>query len=233
MFKPVKSQKLYLQVVDQIKALIDEGSLQPGDVLPSVEELALSIGVGRSTVREAMVVLETIGCIEKIRGKGSVITSSRIESGSAADPVALLQRFRNTFDAVQEFNAIHEPAIAKLAAEKATDDDILELEKVMAKGKSLLEKRDNLVEASENSLEFHRVLTQITKNPFFMNLFEVTKKVERENRNIILRTPHRIRESWEEHMQVLDAVREGDGDRAYEAMLRHVLKVGETFSDIL
>lgn len=233
MFKPIKEKKLYLQVVDQVKLLIDEGQLKPGDVLPTVDELSHNIGVSKTTVREALVVLETIGCIDTIRGKGSIIKSKQVQQEQANDPAAMLRKYKNTFEALQEFDAIYEPAIAKIAAEKATDEDIAELEEILEENRKLIKKKNGYKLAAENSMTFHHKLIEMTHNPFFMNLYEFTREVEKENRKIIVRVPKRVEGSYNEHMRVLDAIRDRDGERAYAEMLKHVLEVGDTFTNVV
>ena len=80
--KSVRSARLYRQIVDQIRDLITQGQLRPGQQLPSEATLMERFGVGRSTIREAFAVLETLGIIELSQGKGAFV---RVE------PIAALQ----------------------------------------------------------------------------------------------------------------------------------------------
>ncbi len=62
-FKPIKTKKIYEEIIDQVKGLIAEGTLSPGDRLVSERELADKLHVGRSAVREAFRALEGMGII--------------------------------------------------------------------------------------------------------------------------------------------------------------------------
>ena len=61
MFKPVKTKKVYEEIVEQIKQLIVDGKLQPGDKISSERELAETLGVSRASIREAFSALEMMG----------------------------------------------------------------------------------------------------------------------------------------------------------------------------
>jgi len=79
-FKPIRSQRLYRQIVDQIRDLVMRGQLRPGQQLPSEKDLMERFGVGRSTIREAFAVLETLGIIELAQGKGAFVRVESIET---------------------------------------------------------------------------------------------------------------------------------------------------------
>ena len=67
------SSKMYLEVVEQIKNMIEDDGLHPGDKIPSERELSERLQVGRSSVREALRALELLGLIETKRGEGTFI----------------------------------------------------------------------------------------------------------------------------------------------------------------
>lgn len=73
MFKQVKTKKIYEEVIEQIKKLIIDGKLQPGDKLLSERELAEKLGVSRASVREAFSALEIMGIITIRAGEGSFV----------------------------------------------------------------------------------------------------------------------------------------------------------------
>ncbi|MFD3445331.1 FadR/GntR family transcriptional regulator [Microbacteriaceae bacterium 4G12] len=67
------NSKVYLEIVKQIRSIIEEDKLQPGDRLPSERELSARLNVGRSSVREALRSLELVGLIETRRGEGTFV----------------------------------------------------------------------------------------------------------------------------------------------------------------
>ena len=76
MFSPIKNTKVYEQVIDQIKEMINEGTLKKGDKLPSERDLAQQLNVGRTSIREAIRALEVIGLIDCKQGEGNYIKSN-------------------------------------------------------------------------------------------------------------------------------------------------------------
>jgi DNA-binding FadR family transcriptional regulator len=73
----ISHQKVYLDIVEQIRTIIDEDNLQPGDKMPSERELSARLEVGRSSVREALRALELVGLIETKRGEGTFLKDFR------------------------------------------------------------------------------------------------------------------------------------------------------------
>jgi DNA-binding FadR family transcriptional regulator len=67
---PIKSKKLYLLIIDQLKPLIKDGEYGPGDRLPTERDLAQRLGVSRGPVREALVALELVDIVEGRVGEG-------------------------------------------------------------------------------------------------------------------------------------------------------------------
>ena len=72
MFIPIKSTKVYQQVIIQIKDMIDKGTLKKGDKLPSERTLVEQLQVSRASIREALRALEVIGLIECRQGEGII-----------------------------------------------------------------------------------------------------------------------------------------------------------------
>ncbi len=72
-FKPIKTKKIYEEVVDQLKMMLTAGELKPGDKLPSERDMAESLGVSRASVREALTTLEAIGILEIKPGEGTFV----------------------------------------------------------------------------------------------------------------------------------------------------------------
>jgi GntR family transcriptional regulator, transcriptional repressor for pyruvate dehydrogenase complex len=113
-------------VSEAVLALIRNGELKPGTRLPSEPELIAMTGVSRSSVREAIRSLETMGLLEIRRGKGTYIRE--IDTGSVADAQMLLMLAdRKVLENLIEVRITLEPLMARLAAERATAEDIAAL----------------------------------------------------------------------------------------------------------
>jgi GntR family transcriptional repressor for pyruvate dehydrogenase complex len=232
LYKLVKEKKLYEQVVDQIKRLIDEEKLKSNDILPTIEQLSKDIGVSKSTVREALVVLEAIGYIHCVRGKGAIINDVKALN-LTEDPRIMLEKYKKNLHHVQEYNIIFEPAIAKLAAQKADEADVKRLEQNLKETEKVKDERNNTEKIEALSLEFHRIISEMTKNPYILNIFLLTEQIEKENRKIAMHSQSRPDGSYEEHKEIFLAIKERDGEKAYGVMYRHLLKVKEYFDKFI
>jgi GntR family transcriptional regulator, transcriptional repressor for pyruvate dehydrogenase complex len=163
MFSPVNVDRVSQVIVDQIKALIRDGRLQPGDRLPSERELCQRFGVSRVTVREALRVLEATGLLTIRVGAhgGAFLTSPTTErlSEGLADLISV-----STLTAanVTEARIIVELGILPLAVERATDDDIAALFAMVDEAERALEAGAYDVEMSA---AFHIRVAQCTHNP--------------------------------------------------------------------
>jgi len=77
-FRPIKTRKIYEEIVEQLKDMLSRGELRPGDRLPSEREMAESLGVSRASVREALTALEAIGILDIRPGEGTYVKQTSI-----------------------------------------------------------------------------------------------------------------------------------------------------------
>ena len=163
MFSPVNVDRVSQVIVDQIKLLIRDGRLQPGDRLPSERELCQRFGVSRVTVREALRVLEAGGLLAIRVGAhgGAFLTSPTTErlSEGLADLISV-----STITAanVTEARIIVELGILPLAVERATSDDVAALFAMVDEAKSALDAGAYTIEMSA---AFHIRVAECTHNP--------------------------------------------------------------------
>ncbi len=228
MFVKASGKKLYEEVANQIKYLIETKQLKNGDVLPSEEELSKSVGVGRSTVREALRSLELIGLVETRRGKGTVVKTADIEAFNSK----ILDSVKNLgMDSyyVYELDRLLEPNAAKLMAQRAEAADISMLESILEKMKESIERGGT---GKEESLAFHKAIYKALNNPFLDSIFDLTKDVHQKDRETIFGLVDRGNQTYEEHYKIFEAIKNRDGVKAFKYMDRHLAKAGVTYDKI-
>src|SRR3989449_10486876 len=129
-FETVRKVRRYEQVADQIRRLISDGTLKPGDLLPPERELAVKLGVGRSSVRDAVRTLEVMGILEPRQGRGTGVRD--LSTDSLVVPLAsVLTRKREMVAELLDVRRVLEPALAGPPARNASDDEIAELEEIL------------------------------------------------------------------------------------------------------
>src|SRR3990167_6105938 len=127
---PIRSTRIYEEIVRQVKQMITEGRLKSGDQLPPERDLAEKFRVSRTSVREALRALESLGLLEIRPGEGTFVREVSVEA--LIEPLALLMvSQRETIGELFEARRVLEPAIAALAAARATPEEVQEMERIL------------------------------------------------------------------------------------------------------
>lgn len=212
--KVVKKTRVYEDIVSQFKELIASGTLRPGQQLPSERELSDTFQVSRASVREAIRTLESSGFIEIRSGEGTFIASS-VETLLASLTIHQRDPILQVFEARKTV----EPAIAALAAERATAEQLTELT-------AILEDQARQIAEGETGMEadtrFHSTLAEAAGNQVLVRLAEAIVDSLRETRERSLQTQGRPARSLAGHREILEAIQRKDAEKAREAMLKHL-----------
>jgi GntR family transcriptional repressor for pyruvate dehydrogenase complex len=214
--EPAVRRSLPQVVAQQLLDLIREGALGPGDRLPSESELKARFGVGRSTIREALNGLVLIGAIEVRHGQGAFVVNGA--TGIATGRLDEAVRSSVTRELLEAREAM-ELSIARLAAERATDEDLTELRKLLDDAADLVARTGAAV---EEAARFHLLLAEAAQNEIFGEFIEMILGLLRERGEDMSKAPGYGQWELEAHRALLDAVASGDGERAQRAMARHL-----------
>lgn len=197
-----------------IKLIVDD-NLKIGDKLPNEYELADKLGVGRSTIREAIKALVSRNILEIKRGSGTFI-----KCGVADDPLGLIfvkDKLKLAVDLL-EIRFMIEPKIASLAAQNATQEDIEELSKLCDEVEELILKG---VPHIQKDIEFHTAIARSSKNLVTTNLVPIINQsisVFIDVTNTQLKN-----ETIETHRDILNAIKNKNANEAHDAMLLHLV----------
>jgi GntR family transcriptional repressor for pyruvate dehydrogenase complex len=205
------------QLADWLEQTILSGAFQPGDLLPSEREISTQRGVSRSVVREALGRLASLGLVRSVHGSGT-----RVEAPSSRQVTVGYQRLLARPDfRLEDLAAVRLPletAIAALAAEHRTEDDLARLERAQ---KVLASPRRSLEAHAEADLAFHAALAEATGNPLFqVVLAPIQQLLIASRRRTLGRYGSEI--AHRHHETILAAVRGRDRDAAARAMREHI-----------
>lgn len=233
MFEEIKVEKVSDKISEQIIALIVEGKLNPGDKLPGERKLIELLGVGRSSLREALNRLETLGYIEVHKRKGNFVKS--IDTTFTRDPLKrLIQGDVRKIVQLYEIRRDLEQASAYNAALNRSGEDLKAIETALA----LFRKPSGEAEFSwEADQRFHIAIAHATRNflrvhvitnifdfsheflsPVLQDAFEHT-----DNRAVIL----------DQHEKIFRAIEERDAERARASMDEHLRWTNEHLVELL
>jgi len=212
----------YEHITEELKRLIADGELRPGDKLPSTKELSERFGVGRSTMREALSALKAMGLIDVRQGGASTVLAAPTPAGLEG-----LRLNRQTILDLLEARLPFEVTNAGLAARKRTDEDVAAFRAILAEMEASL---GDEAEGERTDLAFHRQLAAATHNSVLLTLFEaVSSQMElaiRETRRAELYANRPVAgRLYQEHAAIYQAVSAGDAAGAEARMREHLQHV--------
>ena len=219
-FKDIKHKKMVTMVIDQITEAIMDNRLRPGDRIAPEQELVKVFGVGRSTVREALKAIETLGLISRNNGGTFVsVPQSDVLTRLFQCFVALKGI---SFEDLMQVRLILETKIAALVAEGASDDEIECLGGSL--GAAAEAESDDAI--GRVYVDFHMQLAKLTHNQAIIEVFNMLRPVLLQSQMITLCDPA-IREGGADqgHREIFANIKARDPQRAARAMKEHILQV--------
>lgn len=218
MLNSSQHRKVYEGILLQIHQIVSDNNLRPGDKLPSERELTELLGVGRSSVREALRALELLGLIETRRGEGTFLRHYRHNRLIDVLGFFILRDAKTKKDLV-EMRKILELEAVRLACRRATTKHFEEMERILAASWERIE-NDEL--PTEEDYLFHRVICRSSRNSVLHRIWAPLIEYSDSVRSNSLAREGRARSALIEHEQIMLAIREGDESTAVERMRMHL-----------
>jgi DNA-binding FadR family transcriptional regulator len=219
MLKPVTKKSVRGQVFLQLRDQILRRTWPPGSKLPSENELSKSMGVSRVSVREGIQHLVSLGILETRHGEGTYVRE--LGGGGQVHFNALLPLLvLDDIDILQvlEYRRIVEKGAAALAAERATDEDLAEMEAAYGQ---MVHFRNNVADFARADLEFHLVLAKATRNPVIIKVNNVLHTILEISMDNIVTTLKMV-DGLHYHRLIIDAIKARDAQAAESIMQEHV-----------
>lgn len=225
LFRPIKSRRTFEEVSGSIKELIFDGTLKPGDKLPSEAQLSQQFNVGRQTIREALRLLEYSGfiAIKQGGGGGPVIKDTLLSSISEL----FVDAFRMKKITIQDLALTRleiEKVIIGYALDNADESDVADLRENVARARK---KIDQGIRATEENFEFHILLAKASKNHMFVLVMRSLMAV---HADVISRTGFDFeisRNVVRAHERVVDAFEKNDREETIRRFEQHLSGVSD------
>jgi len=231
-FHPIQPSRISDEAVNQIKKLIDEGVFRPDDKLPSERELVQALSVSRTSVREALRVLEAMGYIEVLPGVGARVVDRRIGGELSSRWTDWMVEHYREVDELLEIREALEPKVAALAAERMSDEQLAAIVRTLNDMKQCAEAND-VDGAVKADIEFHDLINLAARNELLAKLNDSINYVLLESRYAYFQDVQRISLSWEQHRRVVEALSNKDAQAAFAAMLEHVQKTRDRMRSLV
>ena len=216
-FSPVASNKLYIQIYNQLHDAIISGRFQVGDKLPSEKELCQAFNVSRVPVREALCALELNGLVDSIQGGGVYVKAQQSEEELP--------------QVIEPQRMVLEPDIAREAALHLDDENRRILEEILARFR--VESRVGVI-TKETDRAFHLALAKASGSTMYVMIMDlVFKAMEQELWELILSrtiaTQKYRDQNNMEHIRICEAILDGRADDAHEFMKSHMAMLYERY----
>lgn len=231
-FQQIRTKKTYEKVADQIKAMIENGSISPGDKLPSVVELAEQFNVGRGTVREALTALKALGLIEIRQGEGTFVKqlTSQDILGNYSNLLVGIDQIKSLL----EVRKVLETSYIELAAKRRDDQDLINLQEALKQMEADLQ---HSTHGEEADWKFHYAIAKATKNEMLVYLIETISDAVKNNlhasRVILYKREGMPQKLLKEHRQIYIAIEQQDGEAAKKRLALHLQEVESSTTEIL
>jgi GntR family transcriptional repressor for pyruvate dehydrogenase complex len=220
-FGPIERKIVWEQVAEQLLAMLRQKHLGPGDRLPPERELAAMMQVSRPSLREALRALSLMNVLEVRQGAGTYVTSlepellvEHLDFVLSLDDSSLIELF--------EARKIVEMGIAGLAAQRITDEELAELEAVLARSQAALERPADFLRADE---ALHKAITKAARNPIMSRVVDSISRLLLLSRSRTIEIPGVRAQTVADHRALVAALQQRDPDAAQTAMLQHLENV--------
>jgi GntR family transcriptional repressor for pyruvate dehydrogenase complex len=225
---PIERRKVYAQIAERLFEQIGAGHLRPGDPLPTERQLTQSFHVGRSSVREALRILESQGVIRPIDSGAFVVADAGNPLNHSLDLLLTLQgaSLRELF----EVRKIFEGESAALAAARRTDSEFAAMAAAVDDMAEGLQAQERYIEAD---LRFHLTIAAATHNRMALHMMQAIRAPLQRALGSIFFIPGSPQRSIAQHRQILQAIRLGDAIAARQCMREHLARVEGDIDDVL
>lgn len=233
-FKRAKAKKpVYARVVEQIRQSIKNGDLAPGDQLLPERELADYLGVSRTSVRQALGVLEGMGIIEITPRDGAYVQQRSLDG--AVEPLTqLLYQEREQVAHLFEVRRIIETQAACLAAKRRTEADLERLRELNREYEANLSNDDIAFDAN---MRFHLAIVETAKNPILADILgpilTATVEVYAKARQSSLSQTTNLNRFVAEHEQIIEAIAQQDTELATQLSTNHIDQAQKRVGEII
>ena len=219
-FKPITKKRLSESITEHIKEFIEKNQLDVGSKLPSEQELANQLHVGKASIREALRILEITGIIEVKPGKGIYIKAL---TGDLIVPLPTwVSGNKDTILKHFEARLIIEPEVAALAARRITKEEIHIIEQNIQLQKGFPQSR--IASTINADIEFHCLVAESAKNETLTMVLNSIARISFHGWKAALRVKGRSESAVKEHTLLLRMLSKGDENGARIAMRDHMLE---------
>ena len=208
------------RTADTLRARIRSGEdYAPGSKLPNENHLSLELGVSRTTLREAIRILVAEGLLQVQRGKGTFVTERK---DHLADTIPSFDEKKVTLKDLYETRLIIEPAAAALACQRATDEEIEEIVRLVKATQEQFTHDFNNEEIIQREIAFHDALIRASHNRFFDHFLPVVNQTIQKTFELEYKWDAVAEGAYNDNFMIIDFLRKRDAEAMRSVMTIHL-----------
>jgi len=225
MFKGVKKKKKFEEVLDQIKELLRTKKLKTGQKLPTEIELSESMGISRSSLREALTILSILGIVEGKSGEGTIIKQAQPENLKSIMSLVVVSKGLDMHE-LFETRVLIEKEAAGLAAKKRHDSDLQNIFHILSEAE---QKYSKITEGEQADFDFlfHKSIVEASQNRMLSVLVEVISDLLEEQirttRSELATSPQVLQRFQNEHWMIYESIKNSHAEEASQLMEDHLV----------
>ena len=236
MLKPIRTEKLYNLIIEQIGNLIDEEELKPGDRLPPEREIAASLSVSRSSVRQAITTLVAKGLLTVQQGGGTYVAEPNeqpeIKHSLLEELCWNLAEQQISPTEISESRLLIECETARLCAIRADEATCKALEDLLDRKRLA---RGDKATYDELNRDLHTAIAEGSGNMVLKILMDNILQLMRSNmwpwaKNKTSKREEVLQKHLDQHEELVDAIIHHDPERARQVMYEHLSVIGDEMS---
>lgn len=230
MFEAIRQPNLLKEIFRQIKENVRGGKLTKGTALPSEREWAATLGVSRTTLREAIKAMELVGLLDCVQGSGNYIPDNL--SHALSEPVSVMFMLEGgTAAHILEFRQAVEITSARRAAQGITAERLDELEAIAAE----MARESDPDRLARLDQRFHMLIVEQTGNPLIISMMNAAESLIQEQihsaRELLMQDSQALCKIQEQHLSLIAALRENNPRAATGAIIEHLDFVSDFMLD--
>ena len=206
-------------VVKEIREMCLSDEIAIGEKLPTEKKLGETLNVGRSTVREALRILQAMGILEMRQGKGAFLKSKNL-----GDASAITKWFREHEIQLRDFMEVRmtlEPLAVKLAIERGTETELTEVAEIQKTFEQAQENKD-VINLAISDEAFHNAIVKATHNKLLIIINQNIANAFAEYRTKSFASKKTASHALEPHRAILSALQRRDVEDAMQQVRRHL-----------
>ncbi|MFF5228548.1 FadR/GntR family transcriptional regulator [Dactylosporangium sp. NPDC000521] len=212
-FAKVERTSAAAGAVRAIQQMIVDGRLTPGQRLPAERELSELLGISRPTLRETIRALVGLNILESRHGAGTFVAG--LSTAALLEPMRFVMALNErTVEELFEARLLLEPALAALAARRATDEQVAAMRAAIGGGDQV-----------EADVLLHRLIAGASGNALLAAMLESLSGLGRSSRSMTSGRPGMSERTAEDHEAIVAAVEQRDPDAARRAMAAHLERI--------